>query len=67
MEFWIAFFVTFMGGMIYHSRKRKVQNTRPSHPSIAGKPKSDAEHQQKLKQADEELITVILPTINNDK
>ncbi len=41
--------------------KRKKRNAQP-HSSLG----SDAERQRKLK-VDDELITVILPTINHDK
>jgi hypothetical protein len=64
MEFWIAFTVTFIIGSIYSAGKRQAQKEQGSKPTAT---KAESDHQQKLKQADEELITVILPTINNDK
>lgn len=66
MEFWIAFTVTFVIGSIITYGKKQNQKTKPNIAPIAKKPNPTTEHQRKLQEADE-LITVILPTINNDK
>ena len=55
--FWIAFIVTFIIGMIVsiskkQSKTKKVKIQKPS---------------DNKKITDEELITVVLPTINNSK
>jgi len=65
MEFLIAFGVTFIVGSIYSMGKSANNNGLGKKPKNMAK--SDLGYQQNLKNADEELITVILPTINNDK
>lgn len=67
MEFWIAFTVTFIIGSIYSIGKRQNQKEQKGDHNAKNNPNNSTEHQRKLKQADEELITVILPTINHDK
>lgn len=65
MEFLIAFGLTVVIGSLIKIGKRQAKNSKPTNSSVAEK--SEGENQRKLQQADEELITVILPTINNDK
>ena len=69
MEFLIAFGLTVVIGSLIKIGKRQERKTKPTHPLVTEKTESepDTEYKRKLQQADEELITVILPTINNDK
>lgn len=67
MEFWIAFFVTFIIGSIYSYGKRLTQKEQRNKHVTTDKTKPSTAQQSELKQADEELITVNLPTINHDK
>jgi len=66
MEFWIAFGVTFALGMLYIAGK-KHNKANPSKTAQAYKTKPSKHPKDKLTQEDEELITVILPTINHPK
>ncbi len=66
MEFLIAFGVTFLIGSLIKLGKKQEQNTKPSKPMVTNKIKADPDRQRKLQETDE-LITVILPTINNNK
>ena len=61
MEFWIAFTVTFIIGMLYTTAKK---SNAKSHTN---KQKAHTTPKKQLNKADAELITVVLPTINNDK
>jgi hypothetical protein len=67
MEFLIAFGVTFVIGMLYIAVKKLNNIVEPTQTTHVSKPKANDAQERKLTQADEELITVILPTINNDK
>ena len=66
MEFLIAFGVTFLIGSLIKLGKKQEQNTKPSKPMVTNIIKADPDRQRKLQETDE-LITVILPTINNNK
>ena len=66
MEFWIAFGVTFVLGMLYKAAKKQNNKAKPTQTAQANKPKAKNNPEGKLTQADEELITVILPTIRNE-
>jgi hypothetical protein len=67
MEFWIAFGVTFVLGMLYKAAKKQNNKAKPTQTAQANKPKAKNNPEGKLTQADEELITVILPTISDNK
>ena len=66
MEFWIAFGITFVIGMLYKAGKKQKNKTKSTQSAHVDKPKANNSHAGKLTQADEELITVILPTIKNE-
>lgn len=67
MEFWIAFGVIFVIGMLYKVGKRQNTKAKPTQTTQGNKLKAKNNPEDKLTQADEELITVILPTISHDK
>lgn len=61
MEIAIGFCIGIIIAVVFHRRKQP-RNVMPS-----GKAGSVQRDRNQLQQTDEELITVILPTINHDK
>lgn len=67
MEFFIAFTATFIIGTIITIGIRQTQKNNFNHPPATNNPKPKTKNHSKLQQTDEELITVILPTISDNK
>ena len=66
IEFWIAFIITTIILFAIAYGKKHSKKAQPKNITDSKLTKAEAEHQQKQQKTDE-LITVILPTINNDK
>lgn len=66
IEFCIAFVVTTIILLAINYGKKHSKKAQPKNVTNAKLTKAEAEHQNKLQETDE-LITVILPTINNNK
>jgi len=66
IEFWIAFTVTTIILLAINYGKKQSKKAQPKNITNTKSTKAEAERQYKLQETDE-LITVILPTINNDK
>ena len=66
IEFWIAFTVTTIILLAIGYGKKHSKKAQPKNITYSKLTKAEAERQQKQQKTDE-LITVILPTINNNK
>lgn len=66
IEFWIAFTVTTIILLAINYGKKHSKKALPKNITNPKITNAEAERQQKLQKTDE-LITVILPTINNNK
>ena len=66
IEFWIAFIVTTIILLSINYGKKQSKKAQPKNITDSKLTKAEGERQHKLQKTDE-LITVILPTINNDK
>ncbi|MDQ5885583.1 MAG: hypothetical protein QG645_748 [Patescibacteria group bacterium] len=66
IEFWIAFVVTTIILLAINYGKKHSKKDPPKNITDPKITKAEAEHQHKLQETND-LITVILPTINNNK